>query len=208
MSIDYKVLRHALDPETHEKIRNEVGEEISKSIAKYEKGIRQDKKIDNVAGFTADLKAALAKVLAKHLKLEKAGESVDSLTDSITDAIFQSHFGYSAEEAQRRWSDQTINNYDDFARDYVATTRDQAVQQVQQYGIAGVRQHVQSPKSRAAFFEKSEGDLGSGFKWTDVAKTQSDDYGHIATMLSEGIGGRMSEDQARRSKKHVQYSGR
>ena len=144
--------------------------------------------------------------MAKHLKLGKAGEGVDSLADSITDAIFQSHFGYSADEAQRRLSGQTIENYDDFSHDYITTTREQAVQQVQQYGVTGVQQHVRSPKSRATFFEKSEGDLGEGFKWTPHAKEQSDDYAHIASMLSAGIGGQMSQRQAKRSKGHVAYS--
>lgn len=206
MSIDYKVIKEALNTETHDKIRNQVGEELQKTLRTYEAEIRAKKGIDNVQKFTSDLRGAIAKVLARHLKIEKAEGAIDALTQGILDGVFQEYFGFNATEAQRRLKDERIDNYDDFSHQYIDTTRTQAIRQVQSYGVTGVQQHMQDADLRGKFFDTSENDLGAGYKWTPHARKTSMDHQHVATMLSAGISGQMSPDYAKRSKKHVAYS--
>jgi|SRR3989338_2566358 len=203
MSIDYKVIKEALNTETHDKIKNQVGEELQKILRTYEPEIRTKKGIDNVQKFTADLRGAIAKVLARHLKIEKAEGAIETLTQGILDGVFESYFGFNATEAQRRLKDLKIDNYDDFSHQYVTDTRDHAVRQVQSYGVTGVQQHMQNTDLREKFFDTSEKDLGAGYKWTPHARKTSMDHQHVASLLSAGISGQMSPYTAARSKKHV-----
>ena len=87
-----------------------------------------------------------------------------------------------ATEAEKQLRDMIINNYDDFAHDYISNTRNVAVQQTQRYGVTGVEQHLQDKDLRPKFFEQSEKDLG-GYKWSDHAKKTTVDYAHVANML-------------------------
>lgn len=206
MSIDYKVIKEALNPETHEKINNQVGEEISKTIAKYEAEIRGTKKIKDVDKFTAALKDAVGKVLAKHLKMQKNSEGIGALTDSITDMVFQQYFGFNADEVKKRHEGLVIDNYDDFSHDYIATTRNRTVQQAYTHGLTGVQEHMTDNAKRKKFFDQSGKDLGRGFNWSDHAKTKSTDYESVASLLSSGIGGKLSSETAKKSKNHVLYS--
>lgn len=206
MVIEYKVIRQALNSETHDKIRNQVGKDLSKTIGKYENGIRENQKIDDVKGMISDIKSSLGRIIAKHVKLGKGSDAIDALTDSITDAVFQDVFGFNAGQAEKELEGLVISNYDDFVGNYIRGTRDAAVKNVQQYGFTGVQQHMQDTKLRPGFFEKSEKDLGRGFHWSDHARKTSQEYVHVADMLSAGIGKQMSQDIAKKSKKHVLYS--
>ena len=205
MALEYEVIKQALDPETHDKIRNQVGEKLSPVLAKYAAEIRENKKVTDVKQLVSDIKGSIADILAEHVEIKGGKKAIGALTDSITDAVFRDVFGFDAAHAEKQLEGLTISNYDDFAQGYIGTTRDAAVQHVRNYGATGVQQHMQGPRTRKAFFEKSGGDLGAGFSWSDKAKNESDDYIHVATLLSSGIGGEMSTDAAKKSKGHVQY---
>tara|TARA_Y100000310_G_scaffold128407_2_gene127609 strand:+ start:3248 stop:3865 length:618 start_codon:yes stop_codon:yes gene_type:complete len=202
MTIEYDVIKNALDPDTHAQIHREVDDEVTERLAKYKDEIDKTKKVGDAKAVVSDLKEAVKAALAKHLSLGKKGSKADAIADEIIDSVLQDKFGFDQDTLERQIADSKIENYQDFVKGHRENYRDAAVQSTTRYGIRGVQQHIQSPTKRREFFDRSEGDLG-GYKWTDNARNKSDDAGHIGTMLSQGIGEGISKRIADRSKDHV-----
>lgn len=203
MTIDYKVIKESLNPDTHKKMRDAVGVELNKVLNKYESRVRASGKVDNVKKFAKDVKSAIAKVLAKHLTLKKPDGAINAIADSIMDGVMRDVYGVDATAIIRGEKDAYVPDFDKWRDDYLDRSKNASVQHVQQYGVTGVQQQIQD--DRGEFFRKSQRDLG-GAQWTPEARDKSINYSMIATTLSEGIGGRVSKAGAKRSQKHYKMA--
>ncbi len=208
--LDYKIVREYLHPDTHKKVRDEIGVNLGSAIRNFEEEIRASKRVKDTKKFAKGLKEAATKALKEHLPFDqkKDGNKLDAMAQSIVDGALRDYFGVDEQSVKKMLEEGAIENYDTFHHQMIERSQTTAADKLYAEADNIIGQYLTSDEHRQTLFKKSGKDLGDKFDWTDTAKKTEMDARKVREILKLGLGGELAPKHAKDIyNKTITYSG-